>query len=353
MRKLPNLVSIVLLLQAHRQLTAEQIAERLDVSARTVYRDVETLVEKGIPIQSNPGPGGGYSLNADIDLGPAMSPAFSSDRALAMFLAGNTLVNLQPTRRDATVENAIARARALLTPVEEDHIRKIRERIYFDTEEWYLQSQPEPWLDFFKQAVLEEKRLHLRYVTRESDVVQEALADPYGLVWKGGRWYVLLYNHATGEMERHRLERVEATETGERFYRDPDFNLVEAWKKDLDQFGKGDTRVILKIAARAVPRFRDFAWAPTTEIYERPDGWEVHLFVDRYDWLTPVVLSYGPADVEVVEPRAFRAQIAAELRRAVKLYEDVGEDEAPPRPARKMTSTSDDESRALQGLLNG
>ncbi|MFQ5872776.1 MAG: helix-turn-helix transcriptional regulator [Dehalococcoidia bacterium] len=348
MKKLHNLVSIVLLLQAHRQLTAEQLAERLDVSTRTVYRDVDTLAGKGIPIQSNPGPGGGYSLNADVELGPAMSPAFSSDRALAMFLSGNTLVHYQPAELDPEVEAAITRVSALLTPEEKERIRKIRERIYFDTEEWYLQSQPAPGLDFFKEAVLEEKRLHIRYVTRESDVVQEALADPYGLVWKGGRWYVFLYNHATGEMERHRLERVEATETGERFQRDPDFDLVEAWQADLDQFGKGDTRVILRIAARAVPRFSDFAWAPTTEIYERPDGWEVHLFVDRYEWLTPVVLSYGPADVEVIEPREFRAQIAAELRQAAKLYEDVEESEIPSEPARKTTSTSDDESRALQ-----
>src|SRR5438874_287189 len=178
-----RLVALLLELQAHQQVTAAELAEWLEVSVRTIYRDIGALQAAGVPLWTEPGPGGGIRL---LDGWTGRLDGIAIDEAGALFLAG-----------------AVARADVLATLPRELTARagRIRERFHVDAPDWFTRQDDVPQLAAVADAVWTERRVDLRYGRSDRRV------DPLGLVLKGGRWYLVAAHR--GQPRTYRVSRIE------------------------------------------------------------------------------------------------------------------------------------------------
>ena len=180
-----RLVSLLLLLQTRGQLTATDLAERLEVSVRTVHRDMESLAAAGVPVEAVRGPAGGYRLAGGYR---TRLTGLTADEAEALFAAG-----MPGPAAELGLGGELAAARlkllaALPTELQERATRAAR-LFHLDTRGWFRAEDSVPHLPELSAAVWRGHRVRMRY--REGRLVVQRTIDPLGLVLKGGAWYLI------------------------------------------------------------------------------------------------------------------------------------------------------------------
>ncbi|KUN02078.1 hypothetical protein AQI95_28780 [Streptomyces yokosukanensis] len=304
-------LNIVHLLRSRTNVPAPEIAARFGVTERTVYRDMAALTAAGIPVQATPGKTGGYRLAADTALDPL---TIDSDHALRLYVLGF----LDSPNPDAEAEG---RARmAGVSDTVQDVIRRLAQRIHFDTADWYWRDEGSGHLPVLRTAMLTATALETTWRTKDG-YQETALLKPYGAVWKAGEWHMVAAR-TTGNPTRFRLNLVNRLHPTDLTFAYPeDFSVRDWWAQTMEDYGKGDIRVTLRVAPGARDELLRLSLKSTSRIRQHDDGFlSIVLFVDRWEWLIPLVTSYGP-HVEVVEPTDLRTALIQHLRRTLALYD--------------------------------
>ena len=240
--RIARLLGILLMLRAKEWVSASDLSKRFVVSVRTIYRDIEFMQAHGIPIQGSSGPDRGYRLEKESPIDPLQ---FDSDDAMALYLQGATGAGMP----DAVTK----RAEAILGTLTPDRRREasrvfdlVKQRVYFDTTDWYWRDQSSGVLPQVREGVLNERLLRVSHCPRGSAAVATVLLRPYGLVWKAGEWYVVGQAEAQRSVVRIRLARIVACEVENRSFEYPqEFDIRTWWSQELERFGKGSTKVCL------------------------------------------------------------------------------------------------------------
>ncbi|MET7454284.1 YafY family protein [Streptomyces sp. NPDC005574] len=240
--KSARLVSILLLLQTRGRLTAAQLAAELEVSVRTVYRDVEALGAAGVPLYGDPGHAGGYRL---LDGYRTRLTGLTADEAEALFLSGvpgpAAELGLGPVLAAAQLK-----VRAALPEQLREHADRVGGRFHLDAPGWYADARETPYLPAVADAVWNNRILHTVYRRWRAPTDVERRLEPYGLVLKAGRWYVV----AGPGPRTFRVDQIlRLTVSGERFARPDDFDLAAYWtayRRDFhDRLHRGEAVVRL------------------------------------------------------------------------------------------------------------
>jgi len=307
-------LAVALLLFGRGRITGDEFACRLGVTLRTVYRDIVGLEESGFPVAAVPGPSGGF----EFDYVAAGAKGIRTEQSLLDWFCESGLLSSD----QATFATVLDIASGVLDESDRDALSKIKDRILFDPDEWYSRERPSEELGVIRRAVLADSRLRIRFSERTGEEVVADDFDPFGLVWKGGFWYVFGFSHNDKRLRRIRVQRIsEASETGETFKRPKGFDLDASWHAELESFGKGSTRVILRIGQGAIAEFENFNWKEENRIEKFSDHWIVEMMVDRYDWLMPLVLSYS-GEVTILEPDGLKAKIIQAARAVISAHGD-------------------------------
>ncbi|GAB3816145.1 helix-turn-helix transcriptional regulator [Micromonospora zhanjiangensis] len=320
-----RLLSILLLLQARGRLTAAQLAAELEVSVRTVYRDVESLHAAGIPLYGEAGHAGGYQL---VDGWRTRLTGLTEAEAGSLFLAGlpGPAAELGYGAVLATLKLKLSAA----LPAElADRAARVQERFHLDAPGWYSDGDPSPHLAATADAVWEQRRIRVRYRSWRGDA--ERTLEPYGLVLKGGRWYAVARTVGGSRPgpATYRINQVLAlTATDECFDRPADFDLAGWWHAHVRDFRtrlhQDEARIRLSPAGRR--RLREVAADPVVravdDTAEAPDadGWvTARVPIESLTHAHGDFLRLG-AEVEVLSPAPLRARIAETARGLAALY---------------------------------
>ncbi|OKI02654.1 transcriptional regulator [Streptomyces sp. CB02923] len=227
-----RLLSLLLLLQNRGRMTAAELAAELEVSPRTVYRDVEALGAAGVPVRSERGPDGGYSL---IDGYRTRLTGLNDAEAESLFLAG-----VPGAARElglgAVLATAQLKLQAALPPGLADRTRRLQDRFHLDAAAWFRHADPVPHLASVARAVWEQRVLRVHYRAWGGAVDREL--RPLGLVLKGGIWYVVSWadgtppGDGTVRTRTYRISRLVSTETTDTpFERPAAFDLAACWEE--------------------------------------------------------------------------------------------------------------------------
>lgn len=311
-------IALLLLLQSRRTMTAAELATELEVSERTVQRDVAALAEAGIAVYAERGRGGGYRL---VDGYRTRLTGLDRAEAEVLHLAG-----LPGPLRDMGLAGQALAARLKVAAALGDAPAAATRRFHLDAPAWFRDAEPPALLTEVSRAVWEDRVLHARYAARGG--TRERRLEPYGLVLKAGRWY-LVARGPSGRVGSYRVDRFETAEAGdERFERDPEFDLADHWAAAAREF----TRALLR--ERAVARLSPYAVENLAALLEPtaaadalatagpPDagGWvTVTLPVESWDIGYLELLRLGP-EAEVLHPPELRARLTEATRRAAALY---------------------------------
>lgn len=312
-----------MLLQAHGRMTAAQLAERLEVSTRTVYRDVESLHAAGIPLYGEAGHAGGYRL---VEGWRTRLTGLTAQEAERLFLAG-----LPGPAAELGYGAAVAalqlKLHAALPPELADRAARIQERFHLDTPGWYADGDASPHLARVAEAVWRQRRVAVRYRSWAGEV--DRVLEPYGLVLKGGRWYVVAGRPGRDEPATYRVNQVlSLTTMDEEFTRPAGFDLPAWWRGHVARFRAHLHRddATVRLSPRGRERLREVASELVAASVDRTAGPP-----DDAGWVTAVIpieslthahgdlLRLG-ADVEVLAPAALRERLAATAADLADLY---------------------------------
>ena len=313
-----RLVSLLLLLQTRGQLTAEQLARELEVSVRTVYRDVDALSEAGVPIYAERGPTGGIRL---VEGYRTRLTGLTTQEAEALFLSG-----VPGPAAELGLGTVVAAARlkvlAALPPELRTRASRISQRFHLDVPGWFHSGETPAHLEALAAAVWENHAVEMTY--RRDEKVNTRRIDPLGLVLKGGIWYLVArHDHA---IRTFRVSRIVAIhDTGERFERPEDFDLAGYWSDSIVAYERELPRY--RLTLRIPPGGFDRVAEEISESRLRsatrarqPDGSELlTLTFEWRDQAETVVFQLGPL-VEVAEPLELREQLVKRARRILEQY---------------------------------
>ena len=315
-----RLLEILLLLQARGRVTAAELADRLEVSPRTVYRDAEALSSAGVPIYTERGRGGGIRLmpgyRTDVS-------GLTHDEARALFVLTTGGAQEDLGLGTAARSAVLKMMRAVPEPFR-PAATATSQRILVDPAGWMRAPDPAGELGVLQTAVFTDRRLRLGYRSSGQRSASERMVDPYGLVCKAGIWYLVA--DQGGEPRLFRVSRVTSAVVDEAPVRRRDgVELAGLWaslRREVE-----DRPVPLEVVVRVQREWLDLfgrmcAAHLTGPLPPATGEWtQVRL---RYPGVKAAwpLLSFG-ANVEVVSPASVRADLAAVAAEVVACYSNV------------------------------
>lgn len=309
-----RLVSVLLKLQAHGRLTAAQLAADLEVSERTIYRDLADLGTAGVPILGERGEGGGYQL---LDGYRTNLTGLTSDEASALLLTGAAAPVAQ-----LGLGSLLATTRLKLLAAVPSGLREVatraEARFLLDPSGWaHARPRDQRHLHTIARAVWQDRQLRLAHRRLDGHAVQRTV-HPFGMVHKTGTWYLVAAHRQRPLV--YRVERVtSASVLDAPAERPPDFVLGVFWDAwELEYAASLPTFVATVRLGPRAHRYRDAlgAASPRLAIEAVPDaeGWiRQELVFDAPDIAASALLALGP-EVEVLDPPELRAALVAAAR---------------------------------------
>ncbi|MDO0925615.1 YafY family protein [Streptomyces sp. TG1A-8] len=324
--KSDRLLSILLLLQTRGRVPARELAGRLEVSVRTIYRDVEALSASGVPVYAERGRHGGIELLAGFRTDVTGLTADES-RALFVLAARGAHAALG---LDAALGSALRKVMAALPEPHRPAAEAAGRRIMVDATRWRGGPHRTVDLEVLQDAVFSDRRLRLRYRHSGQREPRTYTVDPYGLVAKAGVWYLVADRR--GAPRLFRADRVRsARPLDEPVRRRPGVELADVWevvRRRVEERPPDAIDVTVRIRRARLDMFRRMAAAQLTEpLHDDGEGEWVTARL-TYPVLRAVRHLLGFSDqVEVLDPPEARAELLAAVRSVTALYreaEDAG-----------------------------
>ena len=308
--KTDRLVSIIMMLLDKERVSAQELADRFEVSPRTIYRDIETINMAGIPVRSTPGVGGGFEIMQEYKLDKNVFSAAD----LSAILMG--LSSLSGMVRGNELVNALAKVRRFITADRAKEIELRANQIYIDLSPWMGNRNIQPYLELVKTALQESRLLSFEYADRFGNKTVRTV-EPYQIVLKGSHWYFQGYCRKREDFRLFRLSRISNLQMSRETFTPRDY------QKPVLDFGDilktMQTTIKLRVQKSAMDRLLDFC---TCE-HAVPDGEEHYIvnfpFIEN-EYYYDILISFGD-QCECLEPLHVRAEMKRRIQNMAALYD--------------------------------
>jgi predicted DNA-binding transcriptional regulator YafY len=314
-----RLLSIVLLLQAHQQMTSRDLASRLEVSERTIHRDMDALSGAGIPVVAARGSGGGWSL-----LGKYRTDLTGlTETEIQSLFVTKPVKLLADLRLEKAAEGALLKLLASLPSTFRQGVERARQRIHVDVSGWSRREEAVPFLPILQEALWLERQVQIAYERGEQGETVQRVIAPFGLVAKGSVWY--LVGSVDGHVRSYRVSRIAQAEVlNERAVVPEDFDLAQYWEQSSSVFKANVPNYVATFwVSPAVWQRLWFAgrFARVTETDEvDARGWRKAVIgFDVEEMACEYAVSFGP-HLEVIEPASLRERVITMAQATLEFY---------------------------------
>ncbi len=312
-----RVLTVLELLQSHRQMSGPRLAERLEVDIRSVRRYITMLQELGIPIEAERGRYGTYRLRPGFKLPPLM---FTEDEALAMTLGLLAARRLGLAMAAPAIEGALAKVDRVLPATLRERVQAVQETLVLDIvqPEVYESLPGGSMLLTFSTAAQQERRVWIRYRSGNAEETERAV-DPYGLIYHAGLWYTVGYCHLRKGLRMFRLDRVlQAELREEEFVRPEGFDSLGFFGRTIANMpGTWSVEVLLETtldeARRVVP-------ATIATLEEVPNGIVMRCYAQSLDWMAHFLVGLR-CPLVVCEPAELREALRGVAQEIAQLAE--------------------------------
>jgi predicted DNA-binding transcriptional regulator YafY len=318
-----RLLSILLFLQTRERITALELSQKLEVSERTIYRDLDALSAAGIPVFAERGPGGGLALTEEYRTN-LTGLTESEVKSLFLAFAPSSLADLGMEKH---MEGALLKLLAGLPSAQRRNAELARRRIYLDAASWNRPEEYVPYIGAIQKALWEERRLKISYSRSDYETV-ERLVEPYGLVAKATVWYLVAA--AEGEERVFRVSRIKELEILDEHFNFPEnFDLPAYWQQWVRSFTDGRARypVKFRVSPRGIPVLPIMFGEGIRQVVDRaapPDeeGWiTLEMIFENLPDARGRLLGFG-SKVEVLEPLELREAMLAFVEEVAAFYRE-------------------------------
>ena len=320
-----RLMALLMLLQARGRMTARQLAHELEVSERTIYRDIDALSTAGVPVYSESGHNGGFAL-VDRYRTDLTGLTDGEVRALFMLTIPSPFTDLGSSQ---DLRSALLKLSASLPDVRRQDEERVRQRIHIDPTRWQPHGEQVPHLKMIHQAVWHDRRLRVAIRTIAGTQIEQTV-NPYGLVAKAGIWY-LVYARRDVERVVRVSNLLDAQLLEETFAHPADFDLPTFWADWCAEYQGylSDFHVTIRVAPQFIavlPHYFGHMIRHKIDRSGQPDqeGWiQLELAFESFEAARDRLLSFGRG-VEIVRPEALRRSVLDYAEQIVNLYRGEG-----------------------------
>jgi predicted DNA-binding transcriptional regulator YafY len=335
-----RLISIVLLLQANGRMTAETLASRLEVSQRTILRDMDALSSAGVPVVAERGTGGGWRL---IDGYETKLTGLTPAEIRSLFLARPPALLAELGLKEAA-DAAWLKLRAALPVGVREQAEFVRQRLLIDSRNWRDAAESLTSLPVLLESLWSAQRLRFLYEKADGES-SEREVDPLGLVARANRWYLVA---ARGEEKRtYRVSRIRSPQIlPERCNRPKDFDLAAYWEASTNRFREHLPRydATFLVTAHALPWVCYRPWRVVEQV-PFGDRFRVSLRFDAPEEARQFALGLG-AELEVLEPQELRDYVVATAQAVSSAYAGAA---APRMPLDSVSCPSGAPATSMRG----
>lgn len=311
--RLSRLVTLLTLLQTKRLLTAAELANRFSVSTRTIYRDIRTLEQAGIPVVTQEGKG--YTMLDGYRLPPVM---FTREEAIALLTAEKIAARLTDAPTAQITGAAMDKLRATLRRADRDHLETLSPHIHV-LGPTGQPNQPNAYQQLVT-AITTQRVVRLRYGAADADSPTARDVEPIGL-YLSQQWHLVAYCRLRQAFRNFRLDRIEHLALGEEIFEARPETLQQYWEEEANRRGK--EKVVIHFqptaveSAESTQRLYDtkhqYGW--TKEQLQADGSIEMTFFIGTLSYLAAWLLPYAGA-VTVLEPPALRDHLCKLATRA-------------------------------------
>ncbi|WDV45764.1 WYL domain-containing protein [Clostridiaceae bacterium M8S5] len=228
-----RLISILLLIESRGKVKAKEIAQKFEISERTVYRDIDALCEAGIPVVTTTGPNGGIYLIDEYTVG---LKNFNEEDILNMHLIGKGIKPDKNTDMALKINNTLLKLQKKTSLKQRERINIIEQRFYFDEKPWWGNASRIKNVNNILNGVFKSKPLNIKY-KKFSGEISERKILPYGIVVKKDEWYLIAYCTKSKDIRTFKCERIiEDVLQEENFTMPKGFSIIEYWNTSKKRF---------------------------------------------------------------------------------------------------------------------
>ena len=307
--RIDRMLAIVVIVLNRRKITAKELADRFEVSLRTVYRDINALNLAGIPVISNQGTGGGYELPDNYKF----NKQFMSISDLRSILSA--LKGVNAVLDDDDMAMIFEKVQSLLPDSEREGHASESDMIIFDTQGWGSQDKTGARIQQIYEAVKSRLVIRIDYMDSYGAASHREI-EPLSLIMKGFAWYVYGYCRKRKDTRLFKLTRLKKIEV-----------LGVVFERKNQAYQKTDTRweskekhirVVLKFSNQVKHLVEDYF--DDAQVLAKDDRWlTIEVQVPDGEWLMGMILSYGPM-VKVLEPHSLVKHVQERIAAMASIY---------------------------------
>ncbi|WP_270640222.1 helix-turn-helix transcriptional regulator [Longibaculum muris] len=294
-----RLFEILYYLMENKQTTAKQLADKFEVSTRTIYRDLDKLLVAGIPIITKQGVDGGVSLDENFVFDKSLLDESQQEQIL---LALSSLSSLH-----------VSEYQELLKHMQTIFQKESEEWLDVDFSSWHQDQEMNEKFSQLKDAILKHLKITFHYINAQG---QKSHRDvfPIKLFYKNNAWYLYGYEVKKADYRTYKLTRIQQL-----VIKDEQFDRSAFYKEPHLTYEENQTKidVVLKfqkyLGSFVYDQFSD------QDIQEKEDGYWIHTSMPYHPWFLSFLLSFG-SGVEIIEPHSLREEMLHEIHTLLKIY---------------------------------
>jgi predicted DNA-binding transcriptional regulator YafY len=304
MNRLDRLTSILIQLQTKRIIKAEEISKRFEISLRTVYRDVKSLMEAGVPIGSEAGKG--YFIVDGFHLPPVM---FTQDEASAMLLAGKLVDKMGDKSVRTAFESSLHKIKSVLNEAERDHLENLDQHV-----EVFLRSRyehrdrkefPDHFLTEIQRAISKHEVLKMNYSNADNEFSDREV-EPAGIYYYSLSWHLIGWCRMRNEYRNFRSDRIRSLiNTGQKFEPRSKLSLQEYFKSQI-QSNPNLIRVVVVFEKSGLRGQKLYGCISQEDLGEHI---RCEFLLDNLDYMTRWLLMFGTS-VTIEQPEELKERMA-------------------------------------------
>ncbi len=230
MNRIDRLTAILVQLQSKKIVKAEEIAERFQISVRTVYRDVKALMEAGVPIGSEAGTG--YFIVDGYHLPPVM---FTENEASAMMMAGKLVERMTDQSVQTSFEGALFKIKSVLNEAQKDHLESLQDHIEVMKPRVTLPAQAGNFLTDLQKAVVSKQVIHLHYFSNHQNELTERAVEPIGLFYYSAAWHLIAWCRLRNGFRDFRCDRIKELNSNGEVFQPRSISTMQEYFNSLQQ----------------------------------------------------------------------------------------------------------------------
>lgn len=304
MNRIDRLTAILIQLQTKRIVKAEEIADRFEISLRTVYRDVKALMEAGVPIGSEAGKG--YFIVDGYHLPPVM---FTQDEASSLLIAGKLVEKMADKSVRGNYESVMHKIKAVLNESEKDHLQNLESHVEVFLRSRYEVKDKEGFPDHFmtdvQRAVAKKEVLRIDYSNNE-DTISQRDVEPIGLFYYSMAWHLIGWCRLRNGYRDFRIDRIKSLSVSGESFEGRNLISLKEYFQSMFQSNRDLTKAVV-IFDKSVFRGRPLYGSITQT--DLGDKIRAEFMMEGVHTMARWLLMYGTS-IQIEEPEELRTAMA-------------------------------------------